>query len=287
MRTVLPRETQAAWEAIVPLRPEGAYLVGGTAIAAHLAHRVSRDLGFFLSVPVDLKALSVRLAAAGNFIATTETSDTLNGIFLEAKVQFLLADTQTNIEPLTNIDGIPVASLPDLLAMKLKVVMNRGELRDYFDIMTIEQQTGLMTEEGLALLILRFRPSIPDQTVMTVVRALGAFDDVGDDPGLPVQRAEIERYWGSRQPQVVGHLDRTGESVPARLSPEIEELLVAGAMTKAWPSPHREPIAPGALAAASGAKQRCPERTRLGVQCKNELLPGSTCPAHGWRASTT
>jgi hypothetical protein len=31
-------------------------------------------------------------------------------------------------------------------------------------------------------------------------------------------------------------------------------------------------------------KHRCPHATRSGEQCKNELLGGSVCPAHGWRA---
>ena len=46
-RKVLPTGTAAAWDAIVPVIPPGTYLGGGTAIAVHLAHRVSRDLDFF------------------------------------------------------------------------------------------------------------------------------------------------------------------------------------------------------------------------------------------------
>lgn len=35
---------------------------------------------------------------------------------------------------------MPVGSFPDIVATKLKVVGDRGELRDYYDLMCIEEQ---------------------------------------------------------------------------------------------------------------------------------------------------
>jgi hypothetical protein len=48
LRAVLPGDTAEAWEKVCSIVPFSAYLVGGTAIAIHLQHRVSRDLDFFL-----------------------------------------------------------------------------------------------------------------------------------------------------------------------------------------------------------------------------------------------
>ena len=205
---VLPPGTQAAWEELVDLRPPPAYLVGGTAIAAHLRHRVSRDLDFFLSEPVDMDSLYDRLQATGHFVASRVAPGTINGVLGEAKVQFLLADAQSNTEPLAVVDGIPIAGLGDLLAMKLKVVMDRGELRDYFDLMTIEKRTSLTLEEGLGIFLERYRPKAPDESVSLIVRALGSLGDVNDDPGLPVARSTIEKYWAKRQRDLVANLER-------------------------------------------------------------------------------
>jgi hypothetical protein len=205
MRKVLPGGTWAAWQELVELRPAPAYLAGGTAIAAHLHHRVSRDLDFFLSEPVDMDSLYDRLQATGHFVASQLAPGTINGA---AKVHFLLADTQRNTEPLTVVDGIPVAGLGDLLATKLKVVMDRGELRDYFDIMTIEQRTPLTAEEGLGIFLERYRPKAPDESVTVIVRALGSLADVQDDPALPVKRSTIEKYWAKRQRDLVTRLER-------------------------------------------------------------------------------
>jgi len=55
------------------------------------------------------------------------------------------------------VGGIPVASLPDLFAMKLGVITRRGALRDYYDLMEMEKRTGLNVEEGLSL----FREALP------------------------------------------------------------------------------------------------------------------------------
>jgi hypothetical protein len=57
VRKVLPGGTWAAWQELVELRPAPAYLAGGTTIAARLHHRLSRDLDFFLSEPVDMDSL--------------------------------------------------------------------------------------------------------------------------------------------------------------------------------------------------------------------------------------
>lgn len=75
-----------------------------------------------------------------------------------------------------------------------------------FDLMVLEQQAGLRAEEGLSVFIERYRPVTPEAAVLHIVRGLGHFDDVADDPGLPVERREIEGYWTRRQPEIVTSL---------------------------------------------------------------------------------
>ena len=119
-------------------------------------------------------------------------------MFSGTKVQFLHADEgrpQQLLESPAQVDGLHVARVSDLMAMKLKVVGDRGELRDYFDLMTIEQRTGRMADEGLALFVERFQPEYPDQAINHILLGLGYFDDVDPDDGLPVPRAEIVDYW--------------------------------------------------------------------------------------------
>jgi hypothetical protein len=212
VRRILPPDTASTWEAIAPVVLSAAYLGGGTAIAVHLAHRVSRDLDFFFHRnSVNLDELGARLSAAGPFAVTERAPGTLNGVFSATRVQFLHADEvrpQRLLESPTHVDGLSVARISDLIAMKLKVVGDRGELRDYFDLMTIEQRTGRTVDEGLALFVERFQPEYPDQAINHILRGLGYFDDVDPDDALPVPRQQIVDYWTRRQPEIIAARSR-------------------------------------------------------------------------------
>jgi hypothetical protein len=195
------------WEALVGNLPDGAYLVGGTGIAAHLGHRVSRDLDFFVGEPFEPQELAAALDEIERFATTQVATGTLNGYLGETRIQFLDARDQHPVDAYVEVAGIPVAGLRDLLATKLKVVGDRGELRDYFDLLVLERDAGHRVEEGLAVVIERYRPVTPEAVVLHIVRALGSLEDVADDPALPLNRSEIETFWTRRQPEIVRSLD--------------------------------------------------------------------------------
>jgi hypothetical protein len=108
----------------------------------------------------------------------------------------------------TTVGGLHVAGLKDLMVMKLKVVGDRGELRDYYDIRTIEQQTGLTVEDGLALFTERYDVSSTSDTVRHIVTALGYLDDIEEDDALPIGRDVLADWWRTRQASLVRHLSR-------------------------------------------------------------------------------
>lgn len=101
----------------------------------------------------------------------------------------------------TQFGGVRLASLADVLATKLKVIQDRGALRDYFDLMVLDDYISI--EEGLTLLVQKYDPIAPAGVIANVVRGLGYLDDVEDDPSLPVPREDIEAFWARRQPEVV------------------------------------------------------------------------------------
>ncbi len=209
LAAVMPRETQAAWQRLRTAAHPAAYLVGGTALATHLRHRRSRDLGFFLERPVDLDALAAELGGSGPFVVTSRDPRTLNCLVGGAKVQFLEAADQAVLEPTTTVENLRVAGLGDLLATKLNAVVGRPAARDYFDLMVIERDGGRRVEEGLSLYVRRYRPAAPERAVGTIVRALSCLDDVPEDPGLPSSLADLACYWHARVPQIVANLSRS------------------------------------------------------------------------------
>lgn len=217
LRDVLPPDTARSWVILREHIPESMVLHGGTALTAYLKHRASRDLDFFFDDPhVDLHALAARLGTLRPFAATLLEKDTLNGFFGDTKVQFLSMAGQEPVDDDIDIAGLRIASLRDLAATKIKVIGDRGELRDYFDLKAIEEQTSLTIESSL--LDYQARYQTDDQgTLVHIVRALGYLDDVGDDPALPSDRRAIEDYWHARQPGLLGALDSTGLVRPEHL----------------------------------------------------------------------
>jgi hypothetical protein len=205
---VLPADTVWVWSLAREVLPPSGYRIGGTAVAVHLRHRLSRDLDLCFEEPVDVDELIAAFAERAPTIVTERHTHATNLLVSHTKVQLLRPDGHHRIEPTARVEGLRIAGLGDLLAMKLQVVVDRPELRDYFDLMTIETCANRFAEEGLALFVERFRPDAAEQAIATIVRYLADLTDVPDDPTLPASREQIVRYWHRRVPEIVRNLDR-------------------------------------------------------------------------------
>jgi hypothetical protein len=207
---VLPADTARAWRPVAETLPAGAYLAGGTALAVALAHRESRDLDIFVPTRFNTGQIAANLAQAGTFTVTSQDDDTtLNGYLDGARVQFLYAHGQRNLDPPMVYEHMPVAGVRDVLAMKLKVIGDRGALRDYFDIMLIEQLTTHRMEQGIGYYTERYGLDQHHSSITHIARCLTSFDDVEPDPTIPDSEA-ISRYFLSRHRAVL-------ESLPPHL----------------------------------------------------------------------
>jgi hypothetical protein len=159
-------------------------LYGGTAVALHLGHRQSIDFDFFSSAPLDKRKLEASFAFLRNAETIQEDENTLV-VAVPARggpvrVSFFgnMNIGRINDPLLTSDSVLLVASLDDLLATKLKAILDRAEAKDYQDIAAIVS-AGVSLERGLAAFkkIWRKDPALP-------LRALGFFKD-GDLPTLP------------------------------------------------------------------------------------------------------
>ncbi len=208
----LPAETIRAWKLLATLLPKELYLAGGTAVAVRLHHRESHDLDFFYHHDaVDLDTLARGLGEVRRFAVTSRGKGTLAGLFGDTKLEFFHADElrpQQLLQEPEAVAGLPVAGLKDLMAMKLKVIGDRGELRDYYDVKLIEEQGQLSVEDGLALFLDRYGVRPEDEQLQHLVRALGYLEDADEDEALPIGKAELEAWWQQRQARLVRHLSR-------------------------------------------------------------------------------
>jgi Nucleotidyl transferase AbiEii toxin, Type IV TA system len=210
---VLPENTAQAWQTLRAILPDELYLVGGTAVAVHLGHRKSRDLDFFYHEgKVDLESLSRELGKLPEFAVVHTAPETLQGTLSGAKVEFFHADEekpQHTLEPPETVAGLPVASLKDLAALKLKVIGDRAEMRDYFDLKLIEEEGGITVESALAYFLARHDADPRGNALWNIVYALGSLDEVEEDESLPIGKEELAAWWRKRQVELVLHLDNT------------------------------------------------------------------------------
>ncbi|MCZ6673687.1 MAG: nucleotidyl transferase AbiEii/AbiGii toxin family protein [Verrucomicrobia bacterium] len=154
--SILPEVQLALFPELKPTVELGFVLYGGTAIALRLGHRQSVDFDFFTDRELDKSQLTKTLAFLAEASVIQESPNGLTFLVVrgggkEVKLSFFgTIDTGRVGDPeLTNDGCLCVASLDDLLATKLKVVMQRIESKDYLDLAALIQ-SGLKLEKGLA-----------------------------------------------------------------------------------------------------------------------------------------
>lgn len=152
---ILPAAQVELWPTLAPLRELGFVLHGGTAIALRLGHRVSIDFDFFTVKPLDRHAVASRIPDLAGAARIQDEPNAMS-VLVErpsgsVKLSFFGDITFGRVgEPEQTDDNVAtVASLDDLMAQKLKVVMQRVEAKDYIDISAM-LRAGVDLERGMA-----------------------------------------------------------------------------------------------------------------------------------------
>jgi len=155
---ILPPAQRRLWPELSRAPELGFVLYGGTAIALHLGHRQSIDFDFFTDKPLDRNLMEMAFPFLSRSRVLLERPNTFevlvpcgNARKKHVKVAFFGTITVGRVgEPETTEDGVlQVASLDDLMAMKLKVLLQRVEAKDYLDIAALIQ-AGVSLSKGLA-----------------------------------------------------------------------------------------------------------------------------------------
>ncbi len=153
------------------------YLAGGTGLALHLGHRFSVDLDFFspeatavgpdqrdaLRILLEDPSLAITYDKEGTFVAT----------WRQVGVSFFRLPIYPLIQPPLQLAGVPVATLPEIGAMKLAAIIDRGTRKDMVDLYCLLQVVSLeKVFEVAAVKYARVR-SFP----ISAMRALAYFTD--------------------------------------------------------------------------------------------------------------
>lgn len=168
------------------------YLAGGTGLSLHLGHRFSIDLDFFspdesavgpdqrdaLRMLLDDPSLAITYDKDGTFFATWQ------GV----GISFFRLPLYPLVQAPVLLDGIPLATIPEIGAMKLAAIIDRGTRKDMVDLYYLLQVISLETIfEVAAVKYARVR-SFP----VSAMRALAYFADA---EALPMPRMLDPTPW--------------------------------------------------------------------------------------------
>ena len=172
-----------------------AYLAGGTALALQLGHRISVDLDFFTQEEFNETETSTKLASISEFVQEGTAKWTIWGKISQTKFSMFYYKYPL-LEPTSSFEGIRLASLADIAAMKIHAIEDRGTRRDFVDVYFLSQKYTL--EEMLGFYQKKY--SILEDHLYSILRALDYFEDAEQESQMPkmiidVNWEEIKEYF--------------------------------------------------------------------------------------------
>lgn len=126
-------------------------LVGGTALALQMGHRFSDDIDLFTDKPLDVVSIEemakARFSERGFLKISTFPYGVTIYLSLDNKISIKIDIMNYHSEPFLesalSIDGIRMAGLKDLAAMKLQAITTRKEKKDFIDIWLLTKTFSL------------------------------------------------------------------------------------------------------------------------------------------------
>jgi len=153
------------------------YLAGGTGLALQLGHRKSFDFDFFTPrnfFPEELSALVGRhnMAAHGEI----RSHGTLHCILEEIKTSFIFYDGNLSF-PLLQFNSLNIADWRDITVEKLRIVADRGQKKDFYDLYFGLSLLGI--ETLIELSVKKFGKSV---NYFHLLKGMTYFDDAEKNP---------------------------------------------------------------------------------------------------------
>ncbi len=164
------------------------HLVGGTALALCLGHRLSVDIDMFTNKPFDPRSIEHHLSKKYSFITQQlMPGGTIMGRIDGIKVDFILHEYNF-LEKIYIEDNIRMFSLKDIAAMKLAVISDNGtRLKDFIDM------AYLSTKFSLMQMFNAYEAKYTNTSYMRAARSLGYFVDI--DFSEPINMIDKDFSW--------------------------------------------------------------------------------------------
>ena len=157
------------------LKDKNIYLGGGTALAIQMGHRTSVDLDFFSEQEPQMQLAVAGLATAiDNIVIKRAEKHTLFAEVGDTDISLFYYPYKL-LNPLIEVDSLYLASVEDIIAMKMAAIIQRGTRRDFIDIFY------LMGKYNVGQILEFTEKKFPGYQDVMALKALVYFDDADDE----------------------------------------------------------------------------------------------------------
>jgi len=147
-------------------------LVGGTALSLQIGHRKSIDIDLFTNEAFDVNDTFTFLESNYDYYNDARFKNSLLGRIANIKLD-VMSHHYKWVKPALNEEGVRMASLQDIAAMKLNAIVGNGSrLKDYVDIAYLSSVFSL--DQMLSF----FDEKYPQQNSLMALKSLTWFEDI-------------------------------------------------------------------------------------------------------------
>lgn len=152
-------------------------LVGGTALALQMGHRRSIDLDLFGQIACSVEQLIDSISSIAPPVTLSESTN-IHIYMIEGIKVDIVHYKYPWIDSMATDEGVRMASLKDIAAMKITAIVGRGEKKDFADI------ACLLSRFSLNEILAFYKAKYQDGSAFLALKSLAYFDDAEKSPVL-------------------------------------------------------------------------------------------------------
>lgn len=161
-------------------------LAGGTALALQLGHRTSIDIDLFNTKAFDAEKLSQHLQKEYGAVVERTRENTISGVINGLKID-LLSHQYKDVQPPITTEGVRMASMEDIAAMKFNAIINNPRrLKDFVDM------HYMLEHKNLNQLVQAYATKYPDVLPRMAYTAILYHSEI--DKKIPIQLIANEKF---------------------------------------------------------------------------------------------
>ena len=153
-----------------------ARLAGGTALALQIGHRKSIDLDFFGHIDYSMDELKMAMESVSGDVQPINSTKTMRFYVVEGVKIDVVNYPYPWIGGSVVDDGLVLAGVEDIAAMKLAAITNRGTKKDFIDLFF------LLKTYSLSQMLDMYLKKYSGSQLFTVLKSLVYFVDAESDP---------------------------------------------------------------------------------------------------------